>query len=81
VVRIDRAWAAALDRDPVGSIRMNREVNAMTTDELYRVEMAAHYLKVAVSRRLRMIEQEKIRTRIQRYGHAEGLRFRDRPHE
>lgn len=78
MIRLDRAWKAAkdLDRD-----ELVREITLMTDVELAKVLWAADALRVEATRRMRWMDRQKIDKRIERFGHARGVRLRDLPPE
>lgn len=79
MIRVDRAWLAArLGQRGAMRSDMESEVSLMTDRELELVVEASQALLRAADRRLGEVEREKIRARVERFGHARGLKLRRR---
>jgi hypothetical protein len=53
----------------------------MTDKELTTMMWAADAIRVEATRRYRWLERQKIAARIEKYGHARGVKLRDLPKE
>ncbi len=77
MTRLEKAWDLAQSDRLTGDLADH--LDGLPEIELRHLEWAAARLLRETSRKIDRIEREKIRKRIERYGHANGLHFKDRP--